>query len=521
MKAHTHGFFMGSLACFVAGAVLEGAALAQEFVGGNIPVVTAEGFQSGPSAAGNTSNGEFMVVWHGQRDAASSVFEILGRRIGPDASLIGDPVSLSPAGSFTPDIAYNSIDDEYLVVYARGGIFGRRVAADGSPMGAEITIFANISQSLPAVAHNSQTNEYLVVWGQSAGGVRGRIIGASGAPVSAVQLLSGTQVGAGNPAVAFNSVANEYLAVWDAFAAPFFPSVTDIFGLVIGSSGAPATGIFNITTADELQAFPTVTHNATANQYLVLWADNRNLATTSGDVFGQLIEASGALAGPNVPVSTLPFNELAPSVAYAAATDQYLAVWWGQPSGGPPITDVFARLLGPDGTPADDAVRVSESAAAQPFTHVASNPATHQLLVSWPDDRNAEGSSTDVFAQLIAVRPPVIHVVIDIKPGSFPNSINLGSTGAVPVAILSDANFDATQVDPATVTLANASIGLKGNGSFMASFEDANSDGLLDLVVHVSASALQLTAGDTQAALAGRTFEGRQINGSDSVRVVP
>jgi hypothetical protein len=55
----------------------------------------------------------------------------------------------------------------------------------------------------------------------------------------------------------------------------------------------------------------------------------------------------------------------------------------------------------------------------------------------------------------------------------------------------------------------------------MASFEDANSDGLLDLVVHVSASALQLTAGDTQAALAGRTFEGRQINGSDSVRVVP
>ena len=47
---------------------------------------------------------------------------------------------------------------------------------------------------------------------------------------------------------------------------------------------------------------------------------------------------------------------------------------------------------------------------------------------------------------------PSTPVLIDIKPGEYPNTINLGSNGVVPVAILSTLIFDATQVDPLTVT---------------------------------------------------------------------
>ena len=117
-----------------------------------------------------------------------------------------------------------------------------------------------------------------------------------------------------------------------------------------------------------------------------------------------------------------------------------------------------------------------------------------------------------------------IPVSIDIKPGSFPNSINLGSQGTVPVAIFSAPApnlFDATTVDPTSVSLAGASVALKGKGTPMASVQDVNGDGLLDLVVHVSTQALQLSDGDTQAILTGQTFSGQQIQGSDSVRIVP
>lgn len=115
----------------------------------------------------------------------------------------------------------------------------------------------------------------------------------------------------------------------------------------------------------------------------------------------------------------------------------------------------------------------------------------------------------------------VLAVAIDIKPRSFPNTINLGSGGTVPVAIFSTASFDATTVDPATVALADAGVKLRGKGTLMVAFEDVNADGLLDLVLHVETAALQLTDADTQAVLEGRTFAGTRIRGSDTVRIVP
>jgi hypothetical protein len=54
----------------------------------------------------------------------------------------------------------------------------------------------------------------------------------------------------------------------------------------------------------------------------------------------------------------------------------------------------------------------------------------------------------------------------------------------------------------------------------MASFQDVNSDGRLDLVVQVNTEALQLSATDTQAIIEGQTFDGMSIIGFDSVQIV-
>jgi hypothetical protein len=114
-----------------------------------------------------------------------------------------------------------------------------------------------------------------------------------------------------------------------------------------------------------------------------------------------------------------------------------------------------------------------------------------------------------------------LQVTIDIKPGAYPNPINLGSNGDVPVAILSTPSFDARNVDPTSLSLAGAFVSLKGNGTPMASVQDVNNDGLLDLVVHISTQALQLSDTDTQAVLEGQTLDGRAIKGADTIRIVP
>ena len=119
------------------------------------------------------------------------------------------------------------------------------------------------------------------------------------------------------------------------------------------------------------------------------------------------------------------------------------------------------------------------------------------------------------------IPPETIAVQIDIKPGSYPNSINLGSNGTVPVAILSSTEFYAGTVDPTTVALSGATVKLRGKGTPMTSLEDVNGNSLPDLVVHVSTEALQLTLGDAIAILTGQTYGGDQIQGSDTVRIIP
>ena len=114
-----------------------------------------------------------------------------------------------------------------------------------------------------------------------------------------------------------------------------------------------------------------------------------------------------------------------------------------------------------------------------------------------------------------------VPIGIDIKPGSDPNSINLGSNGNVPVAILGSVHFDVTQVDPISVVMEGVTAKLKGKGTVQASFEDVNGDGFIDLVVYINTEALQLSADATEASVEAKLFDGTLIMGADSVRIVP
>jgi len=129
---------------------------------------------------------------------------------------------------------------------------------------------------------------------------------------------------------------------------------------------------------------------------------------------------------------------------------------------------------------------------------------------------------------LLVVTSPVsaqaggIAVSIDIKPGEYPNCINLGSNGLIPVAILTTPTFDATTVDPATVKLAASSVAVAGNGKkLLCSTTDVDGDGDTDLLVHVRTEDLGLPMSATQATLTGTTYGGLPVIGSDSIVIVP
>lgn len=133
----------------------------------------------------------------------------------------------------------------------------------------------------------------------------------------------------------------------------------------------------------------------------------------------------------------------------------------------------------------------------------------------------AAGSAAGGFGLARYLNPAPIAVAIDIQPRAEPNTVNLGSGGKVAVAILGSAEFDATTVDPATVTLASAMPALKGKDRLMVSTDDVNRDGFMDLLVHMEIEVLYLQASDTTAIVEGRTMGGVPFRGADTLRVLP
>ena len=124
--------------------------------------------------------------------------------------------------------------------------------------------------------------------------------------------------------------------------------------------------------------------------------------------------------------------------------------------------------------------------------------------------------------------PDHTPVVIDIKPGGYPNSINLSSNGLVPVAVITTADFDATLFNPEMAHLSDANTpmtdGCSGAMPVRWALDDVNRDGKKDIVFFFQTQELNLTASSTAATLMAHGSYGGatlHIMGTDTVNVKP
>lgn len=138
----------------------------------------------------------------------------------------------------------------------------------------------------------------------------------------------------------------------------------------------------------------------------------------------------------------------------------------------------------------------------------------------------------------------VVPVTINIKPGSFPNSINPKNNGVIPIAILTTSkgeygtpfDFDASSIDPYSVRFGPFDAVWAGTGgAFIAhkhghledskELDETTMDGDLDLVLHFRTKETGIEAGDVEACAKG-AFAGvggavYHFFGCDLVRIVP
>jgi hypothetical protein len=101
--------------------------------------------------------------------------------------------------------------------------------------------------------------------------------------------------------------------------------------------------------------------------------------------------------------------------------------------------------------------------------------------------------------------------------------INLKAQDFLPLAVFSTPDFDATTLDVSTLQLGDPNL-MQIASVVWGHAEDVDGDGLLDAVLHFSATELvdggALDANTTELLLTGRTTAGTPIFGKDQVRIV-
>ncbi|MDD5724015.1 MAG: hypothetical protein PHY29_09825 [Syntrophales bacterium] len=364
-----------------------------------------------PAVAYNSTNNEYLVVWTGSDDTGSLVQgenEIFGQRInaatgaevGTNDFRISDmgPDGNADYAANSPAVAYNSTNNEYLVVWfgddnsgslvdGENEIFGQRInAATGAEVGTNDFRISDMGGTgdtsyfalQPAVAWNSTNNEYLVVWwsdddtgslvqgekeifGQRINAATGAEVGTNDFRISDMGGTGDTNYFAACPAIAYNSTNNEYLVVWygDDDTEPLVNDELEIFGQRINAATGAEVGTNDFRISDmggtgnaNYKAFtPAIAWNSTNNEYLVVWTGNDNiglLVQGEDEIFGQRINAAtGAEVGTNdFRISDMGGTgdtdydaSLYPVVTWNSTNNEYLVVWGGDDDTGLLVDD--------------------------------------------------------------------------------------------------------------------------------------------------------------------------------------
>jgi hypothetical protein len=341
-------------------------------------------------------------------------------------------------GAFNPDVAYNSTDNNYLIVWYGDGdftfdyeIYGQLVDANGNQIGSDFQISQADGQGIPqrialdpAVSYDSTNDQYLVIWYADQGQtdneyeVWGQVLSATGAEVGSDFRISNvgtdgsiSRTALRAPEVTYNPVANEYLAIWSGNNLPLF-SKYEIWGQRVSAAGAEVGSDFRISNmgADTDPARgadkPVVAANSQTGDYMVAWYGNPLGAAGEYEIYGQVLNSAGAEVGTDVRVSNVgtdgdglrePGPE-PPAIAYDSVDNQYLVTWYGNNLTNKDEYEVWGQRLDATGGQVPDTTdfRISNVGTDGDSTTGAFNPSVsydsvdNQYLVAWYGNIGAE-----------------------------------------------------------------------------------------------------------------------------------
>jgi len=349
-----------------------------------VAISTESGQQLRPAVACNTRRAEYLVVWQGNAD-------VHAQRVSSCGQLQGSKIAVSTAAERQehPVAAYNSQRDEYLVVWHSGTgegdpsgynhVYAQRLSWDAQRCGGAIKVSGATNWHIhPDVAYNSHDDEYLVVWQKGYGDIVGQRVSGSGDLRGDNITLCSAPRHQDHPSIAYNSHANEYLVVWDDYRSS---QHYDIYGHRVSASGALVGTEIAICEEDPHQSHPGVEFCPATNEYLVAWPEPS--IGPPPDLYGTFISESGLVGSPLV-LSDAPYGQLDPGIAFDPVAGEYVVVWTNNRP-----WDIRGQRLSPGGSFLGAEMAICNAQEKQHLPAIAANAAQGGYLVVWEDYRNS------------------------------------------------------------------------------------------------------------------------------------
>jgi hypothetical protein len=340
----------------------------------------------------------FVVAWNSVHDGDE--LGVFASRLSSAGTRLGVELQLNvytTDAQFNPDVA--ELGSGFVVTWSSAaqdggtyGVFGRRFASDGSPIGGEFqvanrTLDAQLDSSVAAIGSGG----FVVVW-ESLGdegdeGIFGRRFSSSGTPQGPQFQVNSYTIGEQRvPAVA--RLGQGFVVVWHS---QYQDGDSDgIFGQRYDSSGNELGGEFlvnNITA--ELQTEPAVVSSDSG--FVVTWTGDDG---SGSGVFGRRFDQAGVAQASEFRINTEIANSQA-DAELAALGSSFLVVWVEN-------ANVLSRRLDGLGLPDGPAVRVNSFTPNYQIHPSVAAVDGSGFVVAWTSQLQ-DGSTYGVFGRRIRV----------------------------------------------------------------------------------------------------------------------
>ncbi len=369
----------------------------QEQLIATVSDVTVNPLYHYPKVAYDADHNRYLSVY--SKVSADWAPDVYGQFLLHDGTPSGPEFVISDAmgDKGIPVVAYDEENQAYLVVwvdsrkYSTSGfdIYGQYLNTFGSPISTNFVISEHKSgQFSPTIAYDSTNHQFLVAWSDDridseTNDIYGRVVRGYQDMGNEIAISSAAQ-DQSRPALAYDAVNRQFLAVWSDERLSASSEV--IFAQSLHEDGTAKGGEIQVSSASNSQYVPKVSFDSENSQFLVTWLDARE---DNAGIYGRLIQGNDrTLKSSEITVAVS--NILSEAADHSTVYDLHnhrFVVTWSQASD----QSIRSTFVDSNGVAANDIYLVSAGNKYVP--NAAYNTSCGNTLVSYMNYNDDEAIS--------------------------------------------------------------------------------------------------------------------------------